>query len=314
MRRLERQSFLGPNSDQVLANTKVGLVGLGGGGSHLVQQFAHLGIGGFVLVDPDVIDLGNTNRLVGGTLADVAAHRAKVQIAERLIRGLQTDGDVKSIQARWESALDELKGCDVIVGAVDSYGARDELERFARRYLIPYVDIGMDVLKCREGDFLISGQVILSSPGEPCLRCCNFITEERLEREAEKYGAAGGRPQVVWSNGILASIAVGIVVELLTPWRRRTEGFIYLEYDGNRKTVTVSNCVAEVVGRTCLHYPDDERGDPAFDVRHLREKSNVSPKLDLSGQVVGSPRRKLWWRRLVDRILACRNRPQHDRL
>jgi hypothetical protein len=36
----------------------------------------------------------------------------------------------------------------------------------------------------------------------PCLRCCEFITDEQLEREAERYGAAGGDPQVVWPNGV----------------------------------------------------------------------------------------------------------------
>src|ERR1700730_12183464 len=38
-----------------------------------------------------------------------------------------------------------LRRCDVIFGCVDSYRERDELERFMRRFLIPYIDIGMDV-------------------------------------------------------------------------------------------------------------------------------------------------------------------------
>src|SRR3546814_7257519 len=50
-----RQSFLGPDSDQALEAATIGFGGLGGGGSHAVQQAAHLGIGNFVLVDPDAI-------------------------------------------------------------------------------------------------------------------------------------------------------------------------------------------------------------------------------------------------------------------
>jgi hypothetical protein len=49
-----------------------------------------------------------------------------------------------------------------------------------------------------------------------CLRCMGIICDDVLERE--RYGAAGGRPQVVWPNGMLASAAVGIAVQLLTPW------------------------------------------------------------------------------------------------
>lgn len=303
MSRLERQSFLGKNSDEVLAATTVGVVGLGGGGSHIVQQLAHLGIGRFLLVDPDVIDLKNTNRLVGSTLADVAAGRPKVEIAERVVRGVQPDADVRSFRREWQFVLNELKSCDVIVAAVDSFNVRDQLEHFARRYLIPYVDIGMGVLKRGEGNYLVSGQVILSSPGRPCLRCCNLINDERLAREAEEYGAAGGRPQVVWPNGVLASTAVGVVVELLTPWHGGCNSFVYLEYDGNRKTVSVSNCVAELTSRKCLHYLDDETGDPAFDVR-------LPSKTEMGGEQASEESkmaaRKSVWRRLVARLYVWR--------
>ena len=64
---LDRQSFLGVDSDARLAAATVGLVGLGGGNSHVVQQLAHLGLGGFVLLDDDIITLTNLNRLVGGS-------------------------------------------------------------------------------------------------------------------------------------------------------------------------------------------------------------------------------------------------------
>src|SRR3546814_6129740 len=41
--------------------------------------------------------------------------------------------------------------------------------------------------------FAIGGQVILSSPGGPCLWCLGVLTDARLEQEAQKYGAAGGK-------------------------------------------------------------------------------------------------------------------------
>jgi molybdopterin/thiamine biosynthesis adenylyltransferase len=275
--RLERQSFLGADSDRVLAGATLGIIGAGGGGSHMVQQFAHSGIGGFIVVDPDVIDLTNTNRLVGGTLADADAKLPKIEIAERMVRGLQHEPRLRTIKLDWRLALDELKDCDVLLGAVDSFKDRDQLERFARRFLIPYIDIGMDVLALGEQEFLINGQVILSIAGGPCLRCCNFITDERLAHEAENYGAAGSRPQVVWSNGVLASTAVGIAIELLTPWHRSRSGFIYLEYDGNQKTVSVSPWVRVLESCVCPHYRRDETGDPGVDIRSLLDKQAPLP-------------------------------------
>jgi molybdopterin/thiamine biosynthesis adenylyltransferase len=277
MKRLDRQSFLGGDSDDVLGAAIAGLVGLGGGGSHHAQQLAHVGVGGFVLVDPDTIDLSNTNRMVGGTLADVEADLPKVEIAARVIRGVQPDARIKALKSDWRLVLDDLKDCDVLLGAVDSFRDRDQLERFARRFLIPYVDIGMDVLPLPDQQFLISGQVILSMPGGPCLRCCNFITDERLEREAERYGAAGGRPQVVWPNGVLASTAVGIVLELLTPWHRARSAFVYMEYDGNRRTVSPSYWMNVLEHHACPHYPRAETGDPGFDARlHLAVRGGTA--------------------------------------
>src|SRR5437868_6355386 len=233
MSRFARQSFLGADSDAILRGTTLGLVGLGGGGSHAFQQAAHIGFGKYVLVDPDTISESNTNRLVTGTLEDARRETPKVAIAERVIRSLVPYARITAVQDSWHNATDKLKRCDVIIGAVDSFMEREQLERFARRHLIPYIDIGMDVHEPQPGQFLIAGQAILSLPSKPCLRCCGFITDERLGREANNYGAAGGKPQVVWPNGVLASTAIGLAVQLVTPWFSNHPGFVYLEYDGN---------------------------------------------------------------------------------
>lgn len=263
---LDRQSFLGADSDHVLANIKIGIVGLGGGGSHIAQQLAHVGIGSFVLIDPDIIEDTNLNRLVGGTWADVEAATVKVEIAKRLVKGVRPNAEVKAIKAEWQTASDELKLCDVIVGGLDSVRAKDELDAFCRRFLIPYIDQGMDV-HGDAGRYLISGQVILSSPGRPCLRCYGLVTDEALRLEGQNYGAAGGKPQVVWPNGVLASTAVGLIMQMVTPWFETPSDSAYLEYDGNTGVVEPSYRVKLLAGRDCPHYPANERGDPLFDIR-----------------------------------------------
>lgn len=294
MNRLDRQSFLGPDSEQVLHECTVGLVGLGGGGAHVVQQLAHLGVGGFVLIDPDRIDFTNTNRLVGGGLADVEQNATKVAIAERVIRGVQPDAKVVSVPDTWIVAMDDLKTCDIIVGAVDSYKEREQLERFARRYLIPYLDIGMDVYELGKRDFLISGQVIMSMPGGPCLRCCGLVTEEKLAQETQVYGAAGGRPQVVWPNGVLASTAVGLLVQLLTPWHPKHSAFVYLEYDGNKGTLRPSARMELLRRRGCPHHPAAEVGDPLFDIRTLVARKEDDQVTDALAEQSPSRGKRLW--------------------
>lgn len=301
MSRLDRQSFLGSTSEQTLQELCVGIVGLGGGGSHVVQQLAHIGIGRFVLVDPDTISLTNLNRLVGGTLADVEANLPKIEIAERIIRSLNQDAGISKHQCHWQEALEALKDCDVIIGGLDSVRAKDELDAFTRRFLIPYIDMGMDVHETSPSKYLVAGQVVLTGPGQPCLRCLGVVTDDALLQEAKNYGAAGGKPQVVWPNGALASGAVGLLMQLVTPWNENPIESAFLEYDGNLHTLVHGQRHKRMLGKLCKHYSPNELGDPLFDIRQIRSTDTpVSPLPTRSADKArkqSSPRRP-WWVRL----------------
>lgn len=276
---LNRQSFLGADSDARLGALTIGIVGLGGGGSHVAQQLAHVGIGHFVLVDDDEIDETNLNRLVGGTRSDVDAKARKVDIAERLIRAVNPTAHILAVAQKWQQAVDVLSACDMIFGCLDNVRGKEELEGFCRRLLIPYIDQGMDVHAIGE-NHLIAGQVVMSVPGSPCLRCLGVVTDEALEEEARNYGAAGGKPQVIWPNGVLASTAVGLFLQLVTPWHRSAVTGAAFEYDGNAHSVQESDRFRRLKGRTCPHRPTDEFGDPGFDIRRLMEKPSPQPSAE----------------------------------
>jgi hypothetical protein len=261
--RFQRQNFLGAHSEERLGQCRVGIVGLGGGGSHIAQQLAHIGVGGFVLVDEDVVEETNLNRLVGATAADALNASKKVEVAMRLIRGVNPAANITPLPQQWEAAPDALRDCDVIFGCVDGYAERDQLERLTRRFLIPYIDIGMDVHEFA-GQFLITGQAALSLPGRPCLWCMGLLTQALLERERSEYGRAGHRPQVIWPNGILASTAVGMFMQLVTPWHKAPASHMLLEYDGNTQTVIASNKLVILAQKTCKHFSPGDVGDPFF--------------------------------------------------
>ena len=266
-----RQAFLGAEAQTILEGASIGIVGYGGGGSHLGQQFAHIGIGSIRVFDPDTIEDSNLHRLVGATPHDVRDGRLKTTIAERVVRNVNSATTIETYASKWEEVADAVAMCGIVVGSVDDYGTRDGLERFCRLNLIPYIDIGMDVHKLGDRNYLISGQVIQSLPGHPCLRCCNYITDDKLALEADDYGAAGGRPQVVWPNGVLASTAVGFAINLLCPWSPERHGFRFLSYDGNSGEVVTPHLVYEhVADVVCDHHPLKEVGDPLCDIRSYR--------------------------------------------
>lgn len=260
--RFSRQSFLGKGAQNTIARLRIGIVGVGGGGSHIVQQLAHLGVKRFALFDGDVVDESNLNRLVGAAADDARSKIPKVDVAQRLVAGVTPGAEVITHMGRWQDRPELLRGCDLVFGAVDTFAGRRELEVACRRHLIPYIDIGMDVHRVGDDPPRMAGQVILSMPGGPCMFCLGFLTEERLAREAAEYGAAGPRPQVVWSNGVLASTAVGMCIELVTHWTRAPNRPVYLSYDGNAGTVTPHIRLKYLPATDCPHYPLAEVGDP----------------------------------------------------
>jgi len=259
--RYSRQSFLGPNSKEMISRTTVAVVGLGGGGSHVVQQLAHIGFQRYVVYDDDIVEDSNLNRLVGATSLDAIAETPKLHIAKTVIYALQPNAAVRGFACRWQEKPEPLRECQIVFGCVDSYKGRHELEIACRRYLMHYIDIGMDV----HGDEppVIGGQVILSSPGSLCMRCVGFLTDEKLAEEASRYGA-GSRPQVIWPNGVLASTAVGLAVDLITGWTRRERGYVYLVYDGNQATLKESFTLRNIKIAACKHFAEDDVGDPVL--------------------------------------------------
>lgn len=263
MRRdLSRQTFLGMDSERDLASVVVGIIGLGGGGSHVAQQLAHVGVKKYVVADPDAVEDSNLNRLVGATAEDVHQKRKKVEIARRTILSVNPDATVHSICGNWQSGEALFRACNVIFGCVDSYSEREQLERFCRRFLIIYIDIGMDVIECPD-EVRIVGQVAQSFPGVQCLRCMMIITEHKLQREAETYGAAGPKPQVIWPNGVLASAAVGLFIRAISCYGPKLEP-VYLEYNGYDSILMSSPRLRYVLREHCTHYAIVSLGDPFF--------------------------------------------------
>lgn len=248
-----RQSFLGANQEEVLASKTAGIVGVCGGGSHIAQQLAHVGIGHYVIADKDVVEDTNLNRMVGSRPKDAEIAEKKSAVISRLIGQIKSDAKIEAIDCNWTTGHELFKKCDVIFGCVDSFQERDNLERFCRHNSILYIDIGMDVHSVSHG-YQISGQVIVSKPGGICMRCLGFLTDDVLAVEQAKYGDAGYKPQVIWPNGVLASIAVGQFIGSILPWHGDHNITEMIEFDGNRQVAFESNKLPYLKQRQCPHW------------------------------------------------------------
>jgi hypothetical protein len=121
----------------------------------------------------------------------IRAETPKLHSAKMMVYRLQPNAVVRGFSCNWQDNPEPLRECHVVLGCVDSYKGREELEIACRRYLMHYIDIGMDVHgKDRP---VIGGQIILSSPGGLCMRCLGFLTDKKLADVAARYGDAPGK-------------------------------------------------------------------------------------------------------------------------
>jgi ThiF family len=226
--RYQRQEMVfGQETQRRLAQSRVAIVGLGGLGSFVALELAHLGVGQLILIDPDEVEESNLNRLLGAEPTD--AGESKVAVYERLIRRIAPSTRVKALPVPImdAGALNLVKGADILVGCVDSHGARMTLNQIAIRYLIPLVDGGSGFKKAKsEGSLSPGGQVQAVVPGIGCLECRGFIDTRRAafdlappqlqaEERAHGYGTTGTAPAVIFLNGVIASLQVAEVLFLL---------------------------------------------------------------------------------------------------
>lgn len=261
--RFKRQSFLGEMGQQAIERVRVAICGLGGGGSILATLLAHLGVLDFVLFDGDFAELWNLNRTITLTEADVSKHVLKVDAAEARIKEIRPAARVEKYPHPWQHRSEILQGCDIAFGSIDGFRGRDELEKTCRRFLVPLIDLGMDVRVIKGHPPRIAGQTILSMPGEACMWCMGFLDEDKMALEDQRYGDAGDNPQVVWALTHLASSAVGVFVDLLTDWSGQLRERVHLVYRGNEGTITPCRRLPHVP-RSCPHFPLDQVGEPRF--------------------------------------------------
>jgi hypothetical protein len=148
------------------------------------------------------------------------------------------------------------------------------LESAARSFMLPLIDIGMDVTRLAEDRYTVAGQMLLTLPGGPCMRCLGFLKAQHLKREENEYADAGINPQVVWTNGTLASLAVGAFVRLMTPWSPSSRAFEWLELDGDNQFVSRSRQPDYMAPGPCTHFANDELGDPFFQIPQTTDETS----------------------------------------
>lgn len=204
--RYDRQVRLfGDRGQEMLRKAKVAIVGLGGVGSMLAEYLGRLGVGHFVLVDPDRVESTNLPRLVGATRWDAAPRmfeaastgwpkalgrrlaRRKVHLAKRNIRRANPDATIRTLAVDFvePDVPGHLTDCDYIFLAADTMRARLLFNAIVHQYLIPGVQIGAKVMSDDNGAvcdiYAVTRPV---TPESGCLLCNGLVNPAKLQEEA----------------------------------------------------------------------------------------------------------------------------------
>jgi tRNA A37 threonylcarbamoyladenosine dehydratase len=131
--------LIGKDSLEKLKNAKIAIFGIGGVGSYVLEGLVRAGVGNFVLVDKDDVDITNINRQIIATTSTIG--KPKVEVAKS--RALDINPDI-NIQIYKEFFTPETKGIvdkslTYIVDAVDNVTAKIELAVRADKLNIPII-------------------------------------------------------------------------------------------------------------------------------------------------------------------------------
>jgi hypothetical protein len=233
--------IFGERTFELLRGLSVAVIGCSGIGSPVIEQLARLGVGELVLIDHDVVEARNLNRILNSTMSDAEAHRSKVDVIADSIRRMGLNTKVRTINASlWDpDSVCAVAECDVVFGCMDSIDGRYLLNRLATYYVQPYFDLGVKIVadstpERRGHIFEICGSVHYLKPGFS-LTDRKVFTKEQVQAaglargdpaayaQQRKEGYVSGvlvdRPAVISLNMMIASLGVNELLARVHPFR-----------------------------------------------------------------------------------------------
>ena len=175
---------------RALRRLSVGVIGVSGTGSIVAEQAARMGFGEIILVDFDVVEHKNLNRILNSGLDDTRQSLLKVQVLKRSIEKHRSDCSVHAIpqSIAERSAILEAAKCDVLFSCVDSLEGRHIVDLLAQAMVMPLFDVGVTIptRELRDGTVVVSdalGRIDYVQPGRSTLGSREVYSAEALRAE-----------------------------------------------------------------------------------------------------------------------------------
>ncbi len=238
-----------------LRKCKIGVIGVGGLGAVVVEMLSRLGSDTWMLVDDDVVEISNLNRLPGSSRRDAYYRTLKVNVAQRNITKANPYAaiTVLPLSVTNERVVQSLKSCDLLVVATDNNSSRLIANRLAVQYLIPLIHIGVNIdVDDNRTITDMSGEYVFPPLGEWCLHCAGIIdgqmagwelADEGLRSVLRERGYVKDTPApaVYHLNTVMAALAVAEIHNFVSSYKPVRRYLTYDELKGELLPLEVSN-------------------------------------------------------------------------
>lgn len=180
-------SAWGETQQLKISKLKVGIVGVGSVGSQLAESLLRTGVQDITLIDFDIIQRKNLDRLHGVKPTDVGHLKTEMYASMLNEYKLYDSQKIKSIpysiveQTGFNAAVD----CDIIFCCVDRPWPRFILNHLSYACLIPVIDGGIDssINKNRNNIEQARWRTYTTSPGRRCMKCMGQYKPEDVSLE-----------------------------------------------------------------------------------------------------------------------------------
>lgn len=228
----------------IMHDQVISIVGVGGLGSVVAEHLIHMGFHEINLIDPDVLEMSNLNRVVGAYYEDAEQKRYKVDVVRRhLIRinpkamVLACNRDVHDEEVERVLALS-----DWMIVATDNHSSRLKAQELSVKYFVPLLSLGVNITVNGSTIEDMSGEVITARVGDYlCLQCLGRIhpikvaseqhPDQAIREALVKRGYVTGsnikEPAVKTLNTFLATMAVDVLINQYTEARRHVPILVY---------------------------------------------------------------------------------------
>lgn len=236
----------------ITGDMMISIVGVGGLGSIIAETLVRNGFNNINLIDNDIIEVTNLNRVVGAYYKHINKDVKKVDAIKEHLLKINPNSKINAFPCDvHDIEMEQILGLsDWIFLATDNHSSRYKTQDISLKYFVPLISAGVNITVSDNSIVDMSGEIITARIGDNlCLNCLGRINQTKvafdlsdnkdIKEKLVDRGYVEGRnvkqPAVMTLNSIVSNIAVETLLNQITE-RQKHRPIVVFE---NNETLSV---------------------------------------------------------------------------